>query len=130
MGRIGLSDELFLPKDTEWEGTFQMKQKTLINKKENPCSEVWKKQWYPWKYGKGRRLLNSSYQINMKHSNCAVYSQPFDLISWVSISGLLIMRLLIMRLLIMRLLIMRLLKYRLPILQFSGSHCILVSIFR
>ncbi|XP_023331127.1 uncharacterized protein LOC111703419 [Eurytemora carolleeae] len=39
MGRIGLSDELFLPKDIEWEGTFQMKQKTLINKKENPCSE-------------------------------------------------------------------------------------------
>ena len=41
MGRIGLSDELFLPKDIEWEGTFQMKQKTLINKKENPCSKVW-----------------------------------------------------------------------------------------
>ena len=40
MGRIGLSDELFLPKDIEWEGTFQMKQKTLINKKENPCSKV------------------------------------------------------------------------------------------
>ena len=25
MGRIGLSDELFLPKNFEWEGSFQVK---------------------------------------------------------------------------------------------------------
>ena len=39
MGRIGLSDQMFLPKNIEWEGSFQVRRKTLINKKDNPCSE-------------------------------------------------------------------------------------------
>ena len=40
MGRIGLSDVFFLAKDFEWEGSFQVEEKTLINKADNPCSEV------------------------------------------------------------------------------------------
>ena len=39
MGRIGLSDLMFLPKNIEWEGSFQVHQKTLLNKEDNPCSE-------------------------------------------------------------------------------------------
>ena len=37
MGRIGLSDLFFLPKNFEFEGSFVMTQKTLINKEDNPC---------------------------------------------------------------------------------------------
>ena len=40
MGRIGLSDVFFLAKDFEWEGSFQVEEKTLINKDDSPCSEV------------------------------------------------------------------------------------------
>lgn len=39
MARIGLSKELFLPKNTQFEGSFQVRQKTLINKDDSPCSE-------------------------------------------------------------------------------------------
>ncbi len=40
MGRIGLSDQFFLPKNIEWEGSFYMQQKTQISKDDIPCSEV------------------------------------------------------------------------------------------
>ena len=39
MGRIGLSDQMFLPENYEWEGSFQVRQKTLLNKEDIPCSE-------------------------------------------------------------------------------------------
>ena len=31
-GRIGLSDVMFLPKNTEWEGSFKMQKKILLNR--------------------------------------------------------------------------------------------------
>ena len=40
MGRTGLSDVFFLPKDTEWDGSFYMTQKTLIDKPDIPCQKV------------------------------------------------------------------------------------------
>ena len=40
MGRTGLSDVFFLPKDIEWDGSFVMTQKTLLNKKDVPCETV------------------------------------------------------------------------------------------
>ena len=39
MGRIGLSDVFFLAKNYEWEGSFVMTQKTLIDKEDIPCEE-------------------------------------------------------------------------------------------
>ena len=39
MARIGLSKELFLPKNTYFEGSFEIRQKTLINKPNQRCSE-------------------------------------------------------------------------------------------
>ena len=58
LGRIGLSYAKFLPKDTEWEGSFEVllsilqnfdnrlklvskvRKKTLLNKEDIACSEV------------------------------------------------------------------------------------------
>ena len=40
MGRIGLSRVFFLPTNTEWEGSFIMKQKTLLDKEGIPCKTV------------------------------------------------------------------------------------------
>ena len=40
MGRTGLSDVFFLPKDIEWDGSFVMTQKTLIDKTDIPCQTV------------------------------------------------------------------------------------------
>lgn len=40
MGRIGLSDVFFLPKNYEWEGSFVMTQKTLIDKEDIRCQKV------------------------------------------------------------------------------------------
>ena len=40
MGRIGLSDVFFLAKDFEWEGSFVMTQKTLIDKEDIRCEKV------------------------------------------------------------------------------------------
>ena len=37
MGRIGLSDVFFLPKNYEWEGSFVMTQKTLLDKEDIKC---------------------------------------------------------------------------------------------
>ena len=44
MGRIGLSDVFFLPKNYEWEGSFVMTQKTLIDKEDIRCQKV-KLEW-------------------------------------------------------------------------------------
>ena len=38
MGRIGLSDVFFLAKNYEFDGSFVMTQKTLIDKEDNRCS--------------------------------------------------------------------------------------------
>ena len=40
MGRIGLSDVFFLPINHEYEGSFVMTQKTLIDKEDIPCQKV------------------------------------------------------------------------------------------
>ena len=40
MGRIGLSDVFFLPINHEYEGSFMMTQKTLIDKEDIPCQKV------------------------------------------------------------------------------------------
>lgn len=37
MGRIGLSDVFFLAKNYEWEGSFVMTQKTLLDKEDIKC---------------------------------------------------------------------------------------------
>ena len=37
MGRIGLSDVFFLAKNYEFDGSFVMTQKTLIDKEDNRC---------------------------------------------------------------------------------------------
>ena len=38
MGRIGLSDVFFLAKNYEFDGSFVMTQKTLIDKEDNRCN--------------------------------------------------------------------------------------------
>ena len=40
MGRIGLSDVFFLPINHEYEGSFVMTQKTLLDKEDIPCQKV------------------------------------------------------------------------------------------
>ena len=40
MGRTGLSDVFFLPKDIEWDGSFVMTEKTLIDTTDIPCQKV------------------------------------------------------------------------------------------
>jgi len=39
MGRVGLSYAKFLPVDKEWEGSFEVRQKTLLDKENIPCSK-------------------------------------------------------------------------------------------
>ena len=39
MGRIGLSDVFFLAKNYEFDGSFVMTQKTLIDKEDNQCNK-------------------------------------------------------------------------------------------